>query len=119
MKNVFIKICFFCLVLQNCAQQRMLGMADWIEQTNATPVQKQALYDGCSYPYMMRQRQTILRDVGGVNMNPYYMQNSEYTGNWRDGMWICYMGMPAVDNTYLRDWNILGFKGDSIAYKGN
>jgi hypothetical protein len=52
-------------------------------------------------------------------MNPYYMQNSEYTGTWRDGLWMCYMALPSIDNPYLRGWNTLGFKGDSIAYKGN
>ena len=117
MKNILCKLLFFA-VITGCVQQRLLRM-DWIDESNATPVQKQALRDGCMYPNLQRQRSTLVRDVGGIVMNPYYMQNSEYTGTWRDGMWMCYMALPSIENPYLRGWNTLGFKGDSIAYKGN
>jgi hypothetical protein len=118
MKKLFLKNILLLVVLNACVQQSILRN-DWIENSNASPIQKQALYDGCAHTTLGRQAQTILRDNSGVYMNPYYMQNPEYTGVWRDGFWTCYMGAANIGNPMLRAWNVLGFKGDSIAYKGN
>ena len=120
-KNIlllFVHLFVHLVLLNACVQQSILR-GDWIANSNASPIQKQGLYDGCAHTALGRQSQTIMRDNSGVYMNPYYMDNSEYTGVWRDGFWTCYMGSANIGNPVLRAWNVIGFKGDTIAYKGN
>lgn len=115
-KSVFL--CFSIGLLFGCSSQDILGMR-WIDETNATPMQKQGLRDGCMYAFQLRYNNTIVRDIGGVVINPYYSSEAGYRNLWRESMYLCSALGGSVSGEYLRNWNVIGFKGDTISYKGD
>ena len=93
------------------------AVAPWIAQSNASPVQKNGLWDGCQIAHTREITPTGIRHLARVSIDSAYVDDPTYKVAWRYGFYFCHVNRSAYNNPFLRGWNTIGFKGDSISYK--
>ncbi len=97
---------------------REISHAAFIDRTNASPVQKMAMWDGCMLANVNETSPTSVRDSSDLYLDSTMLSDAEYKNAFAFGMYYCYLGKSVFTNNYTRsNVNIMGFKGDSIAYK--
>lgn len=97
---------------------REVSNAAFIDRTNASPLQKMGMWDGCMLANINETSPTSTRDSSELFIDGEMLSNPEYKSAYSFGMSYCYLGKSVIGNNYTRsDVNIMGFKGDSIAYK--
>jgi len=93
------------------------GAAPWIAQSNGNAVQKSGWWDGCQMAHTREIIPTNIRHLSRVSMDSAYVTDSSYTTAWKFGYYQCAINRHAYMNPFLRGWNTIGFKGDSVSYK--
>ena len=97
---------------------RDLSQATFIEKSNASPVQKRAMWEGCMMANSRENAPTSLRDLAEVSIDGEMTNSGEYKAAYSYGFYYCHLSKTMYGASYTRSgWNIMGFKGDSIAYK--
>ncbi len=116
-KNLFY--CGILMLMTSCwFPSREISNAAFIDRTNASPVQKMAMWDGCMLANVNETSPTSVRDSSDLYLDSDMLSSDEYKNAFSFGMSYCYLGKSVFTNNYTRsDVNIMGFKGDSIAYK--
>ena len=94
------------------------AVAPWITQSNANPVQKSGWWDGCQIANTREIIPTSARHISRVSMDSAYVTDPSYATAWKFGYYQCHINRNAYLYSFLRGWNAIGFKGDSISFKG-
>ena len=97
---------------------RDVSYAAFIDDLNATPIQKRGMWDGCMLSNTMEAGPTSVRDTATLTIDSAMATNPEYKSAYSFGQYYCQNLRAIFGDNYTRsNVNIMGFKGDSIAYK--
>jgi hypothetical protein len=104
---------------QSCRMPlREVPLATFIEDSNASPLQKQALWDGCMFANNTEINPTPVRDISDISIDGESLNDPIYKNAFSYGFYYCVLSKTLFSKSYTRSgWNLIGFKGDKIAYK--
>jgi hypothetical protein len=118
MRTIFFWVGILMFLTSCWLPGRDFTQAKFIEESNASPVQKRAMWEGCMIANTRENAPTSVRDLAQVSIDGTMTSNGEYKAAYSYGFYYCHLARSMYSNSYTRSgWNVMGFKGDSIAYK--
>ena len=118
MKMIYFWIGILMFLTSCFLPGRDMTQATFIEQSNASPVQKRAMWEGCMIANARENAPTSVRDLAQVSIDGSMTASGEYKAAYSYGFYYCHTYKSLYSGSYTRSgWNMMGFKGDSIAYK--
>ena len=97
---------------------RELTQAEFIQESNASPVQKRAMWEGCMAANTRENAPTSIRDLAEVSLDGDMASNGEYKTAFSYGYYYCHLYKSLYSRDYIgKGQNMIGFKGDNISYK--
>ncbi len=117
MKKLYLTL---LILLQSCwvPGQDLATFYNVIEKSNASPLQKKAIWEGCMAANTREFGPTSIRDISVLFVDEEGASNPEYKNSYSYGFYYCHTTRGLFSTSYTRSgWNIFGFKGDKIAYK--
>ncbi len=89
-----------------------------LDESNASDVEKRGLWDGCMIANTREWGPTSVRDLSNISIDADYASSGEYKNAFSFGFYYCHTGKQFFSANYTRtSKNLIGFKGDKIAYK--
>ena len=118
MKKFYI---IFLTLLQSCwiPGKDITAFYTVIEKSNASEIQKKGLWEGCVAGHSAAPAPTAMRDISDLFIDETGISDGEYKNAFSYGFYYCMKARSSLTGgSYTRlGWNLIGFKGDKIAYK--
>ncbi len=118
MRTIFFWVGILMFLTSCWLPGRDFTQATFIEKSNASPVQKRAMWEGCMIANTIEAAPTSVRDLAQVSLDGSMTNSGEYKAAYSYGFYFCAASKGIYGGSYTRSgWNLMGFKGDSISYK--
>ncbi len=114
---ILLSSCSYVPWLSHISSGYRVTVAPWISESNANQVEKNGLWDGCSSAHTREFYPTSIRHISRIEMDSDYINDNEYKTAWRYGYYYCHINRNGFLGSYLRGWNIIGWKGAGIGFK--